>query len=153
MILANQRAFRDRPSPGVVWIEDLRDRLRREPDVAGAFTVSPGGTAGVPGSLPPEHHDRLTGVLFLFRNRRARRRAALRMRPVFLPAGDPITSKSWKRCARTDCNATANKAERFRVGMMTENDWPMIGAHHAAVGYGPAEIRLPGARASVARPP
>ena len=42
LILANQRAFREgTPVPGVVWIEDLHDRLRREPDIAGAFTVSP----------------------------------------------------------------------------------------------------------------
>ena len=42
LILANQRAFRDgAPVPGVVWIEDLRDRLRGAPDSGGAYTVTP----------------------------------------------------------------------------------------------------------------
>ena len=41
LLLANQRAYRDNvPVPGVIWIEDLKDRLLDEPDAAGAFTVS-----------------------------------------------------------------------------------------------------------------
>jgi glycosyltransferase involved in cell wall biosynthesis len=42
LILANQRAFQDGAAvPGVIWIEDLRNRLRCAPDAAGAFTVTP----------------------------------------------------------------------------------------------------------------
>lgn len=41
LLFANQCAFRDgTPVPGVVWIEDLKDRLRSEPDAAGAYTVT-----------------------------------------------------------------------------------------------------------------
>jgi glycosyltransferase involved in cell wall biosynthesis len=41
LILANQRAFRNgTPLPGIIWIEDLKDRLRSEPDAAGAYTVT-----------------------------------------------------------------------------------------------------------------
>jgi glycosyltransferase involved in cell wall biosynthesis len=40
LLLANQRAYRDNvPVPGVIWIEDLKDRLLDEPDAAGAYTV------------------------------------------------------------------------------------------------------------------
>jgi glycosyltransferase involved in cell wall biosynthesis len=43
LILANQQAFRNgAPVSGIVWIEDLRDRLGQVPDAAGAYTVSPG---------------------------------------------------------------------------------------------------------------
>jgi glycosyltransferase involved in cell wall biosynthesis len=42
LILTNQRAFRDAtPVLGVIWIEDLRDRLRSEPGAAGAYAVTP----------------------------------------------------------------------------------------------------------------
>jgi hypothetical protein len=42
LVLANQRAFRDgTPVAGVVWIEDLKDRLHGAPDAAGAYAVSP----------------------------------------------------------------------------------------------------------------
>ena len=42
LILTNQRAFRHgAPVPGVVWIEDLQDRLRGGPDAAGAYRVTP----------------------------------------------------------------------------------------------------------------
>jgi glycosyltransferase involved in cell wall biosynthesis len=42
LVLANQRAFRNgAPVAGVIWIEDLNDRLRGAPDVAGAYTVTP----------------------------------------------------------------------------------------------------------------
>jgi glycosyltransferase involved in cell wall biosynthesis len=41
LILANQQAYRDGTAvPQVIWIEDLKDRLRGSPDSAGAFTVS-----------------------------------------------------------------------------------------------------------------
>jgi glycosyltransferase involved in cell wall biosynthesis len=41
LILANQRAFRNgTPLTGVIWIEDLKDRLRGEPDADGAYTVT-----------------------------------------------------------------------------------------------------------------
>jgi glycosyltransferase involved in cell wall biosynthesis len=41
LLLANQRAYRDNvPVPGVIWIEDLKDRLLDEPAAAGAYTVS-----------------------------------------------------------------------------------------------------------------
>jgi glycosyltransferase involved in cell wall biosynthesis len=42
LILANQQAFRSgAPVPDIIWIEDLKDRLRGVPDVAGAYTVTP----------------------------------------------------------------------------------------------------------------
>lgn len=42
LILANQRAFLNGvPAARVVWIEDLADRLRRKPDLAGAYIVTP----------------------------------------------------------------------------------------------------------------
>ena len=42
LILANQRAFRSRqPVKGVVWIEDLQERLSGVPDGTGAYTVTP----------------------------------------------------------------------------------------------------------------
>ncbi len=41
LILANQRAFQNGTQlAGVIWIEDLKDRLRGEPDAAGAYTVT-----------------------------------------------------------------------------------------------------------------
>jgi glycosyltransferase involved in cell wall biosynthesis len=47
IILANQRAFRGGTVvPGVVWIEDLEDRLHGEPDAAGAYTVTPAELLG-----------------------------------------------------------------------------------------------------------
>jgi glycosyltransferase involved in cell wall biosynthesis len=42
LILANQQAFRDgAPVAGVIWIEDLKDRLRGIADAAGAYAVTP----------------------------------------------------------------------------------------------------------------
>jgi glycosyltransferase involved in cell wall biosynthesis len=42
LILANQQAFRDgAPAVGAIWIEDLKMRLRRAPDNAGAYAVTP----------------------------------------------------------------------------------------------------------------
>jgi glycosyltransferase involved in cell wall biosynthesis len=42
LILANQRAFRaDKPVPEVIWIEDLSERLRGDPDASGAYAVTP----------------------------------------------------------------------------------------------------------------
>lgn len=42
LILANQQAFENgSPVARVVWIEDLKDRLRGDPDPAGAHTVTP----------------------------------------------------------------------------------------------------------------
>jgi glycosyltransferase involved in cell wall biosynthesis len=41
LLLANQRAFRNgTPVPGVIWIEDLKDRVRGAPDAGGAYTVT-----------------------------------------------------------------------------------------------------------------
>lgn len=41
LILANQQAYRDgTPVSGVVWIEDLQERLRGKPDAAGAYSVT-----------------------------------------------------------------------------------------------------------------
>jgi glycosyltransferase involved in cell wall biosynthesis len=42
LILANQRAYRDgTPVNEVIWIEDLKERLRGPPDTADAYTVTP----------------------------------------------------------------------------------------------------------------
>jgi len=47
LILANQRAFRDGVEvAGVVWIEDLLDCMRGEPDGTGAYTVTPAELLG-----------------------------------------------------------------------------------------------------------
>ncbi len=41
LLLFNQRAFRDGvPVAGVIWIEDLQDRLRGPPDSGGAYSVT-----------------------------------------------------------------------------------------------------------------
>jgi hypothetical protein len=47
LILANQRAFRNgTPVAGVVWIEDLEERLHRPPGGDGAYTVTPAELLG-----------------------------------------------------------------------------------------------------------
>jgi len=49
LLLANQRAFRgDTPVSGVIWIEDLKSRLRGEPDSSGAYTVTTKELLGCP---------------------------------------------------------------------------------------------------------
>ena len=51
------------PVPGVIWIEDLKDRQLDEPDAAGAYTVS-ARNCWTSGALPPEH-DHLSRASFL----------------------------------------------------------------------------------------